>query len=411
MSKSAGAPALLPNGAFLAEPHLQRLLAALNPQGLGTTRVVGGAVRNAILGEPVHEVDCASLLTPPELRERASAAGLRVIPTGERFGTLTIMVGDRPFEVTTLRQDVATDGRFADVAFGTDWNEDAARRDFTMNALYCDADGTLHDPVGGYDDILARRVRFIGDADQRVAEDYLRVLRFFRFFASHGAGEIDGAGFRACVRARAHMRRLSGERLRQEILKLVAARRAQTSLGYLAQTGILIDLIGVPLLGRFERLAAIGTARNVSPSPILLLAALAVRAAEDASRLFTKLRLSRAEAKLLDLVGRWAKRLSAPESRRQRVGQEALGSHYGEIALVAWAESGADAKAAAWRAVLDQAEADPVPPFPLRGADILSLGLGEHEQIGVLLARARQAWSDSDFRLRRDDLIALLRGQ
>jgi poly(A) polymerase len=188
---------------WLRGGSLPRLLDVLDRDG-EEARVVGGAVRNELLGEPVGDVDVATTALPQEVMRRAEAAGFKPVPTGVEHGTVTVVVDGTPFEVTTLREDVETFGRHARVSFGRDWQHDAERRDFTMNALYAARDGTVYDHVGGLDDLKARRVRFIGDPHKRIAEDYLRILRFFRFHAAYGdGGHPDPAGLSACIAARA----------------------------------------------------------------------------------------------------------------------------------------------------------------------------------------------------------------
>ena len=208
------------DAAWLQAGHLTDLLAVLDRAG-EEARVVGGAVRNALLGEPLGDIDIATTALPAEVVRRTQAAGFKAVPTGIEHGTVTVVVLGRPFEVTTLREDVETFGRHAKVAFGRDWKRDAERRDFTMNALSAARDGTVYDYVGGLADVEARRVRFIGDAATRIAEDYLRILRFFRFHAAYGEGALDPAGVAACIAGRAGLEQLSRERIRIEILKLL----------------------------------------------------------------------------------------------------------------------------------------------------------------------------------------------
>ena len=191
-SSRAEAPPSLKDAAWLKRPETARVFAALSGDGI-ETRAVGGAVRNTLLGRPVTEVDLATTAVPDTVMARARKAGLKAIPTGIAHGTVTVVADGTPFEVTTLRRDVETYGRHAKVAFTEDWEEDARRRDFTLNALYADADGALYDPLGGYADLVAGRVRFIGDATARITEDYLRILRFFRFNAYYGKGPLDAA--------------------------------------------------------------------------------------------------------------------------------------------------------------------------------------------------------------------------
>ena len=184
---------------LLKQPPLRAVFDALDGEGRAT-RIVGGAVRDALLGRDVTDADLATVLLPADVIARAEAAGLKTVPTGIEHGTVTVVSGGRPFEVTTLRRDIETDGRHAVVRYSTDWKEDASRRDFTMNALYCDMSGEVFDPLGGLADLRASRVRFIGRAEDRIREDYLRILRFFRFFAWYGEGRPDPDGLRACAR-------------------------------------------------------------------------------------------------------------------------------------------------------------------------------------------------------------------
>ena len=216
------------DAAWLREARLSHLLAVLDGAG-EESRVVGGAVRNALLAEPIGEIDVATTALPAEVIRRAQAAGFKAVPTGIEHGTITVVVHGQPFEVTTLREDVETFGRHAKVAFGRDWKRDAERRDFTMNALSAARDGAVYDYVGGLADVAARRVRFIGDAAARIAEDYLRILRFFRFHAAYGEGQPDAAALHACIEARQGLQSLSRERVRMELLKLLVARRAVIS--------------------------------------------------------------------------------------------------------------------------------------------------------------------------------------
>src|SRR6478752_7269295 len=224
---------VLANAPWLTHGPAGRVLALLNGNG-EEARVVGGAVRNALLKIPVGDIDIATTALPDEVIRRANAAGIKSVPTGIEHGTVTLVVEGHPFEVTTLREDTETDGRRAKVAFGRDWVRDAERRDFTINGLSVDAEGVVHDHVGGLADIAVRRVRFIGDAGQRIAEDYLRILRFFRMHAAYGTGEPDRAGYLACIDGRAGLSNLSAERVRMEMLKLVIAEGAAVAVQAMA---------------------------------------------------------------------------------------------------------------------------------------------------------------------------------
>lgn len=224
---------------WLNDAPLQALLQALVGEGDEEARVVGGAIRNTLLGQAVADIDIATTALPATTVERAKAAGFKTVPTGIEHGTVTVVANGRPFEVTTLRQDVETNGRHAKVKFGRDWKADAERRDFTINALYCDADGSILDLVGGIADIGSRTLRFIGDAESRIEEDFLRILRFFRFFAWYGDGRPDAAGLRAATRLKAGIEQLSAERIWAEMRKLLAAPDPSRALLWMRQTGVL----------------------------------------------------------------------------------------------------------------------------------------------------------------------------
>ena len=228
---------------WLREGPLARLLTVLDRDG-EEARVVGGAVRNVLLDLPPGDIDVATTAVPDEVIRRAEAAHFKPVPTGIAHGTVTVVAEGRPFEVTTLREDVETFGRHATVRFGRDWKRDAERRDFTMNAFSLSADGTVHDYVGGLPDLKARRVRFIGDAATRIAEDYLRILRFFRFHAGYGEGAPDAAGLHAAIAARAGLDQLSRERVRMEIVKLLVAPRAAAALAVMSEAGLLGSVLG-----------------------------------------------------------------------------------------------------------------------------------------------------------------------
>ena len=284
---------------FWATPGLSAVLAALNAGG-EEARVVGGAVRNTLLGLPVTDVDIATTALPEVVVERARAAGLKPVPTGIEHGTVTVVADHHAFEVTTLREDTQTDGRRAVVRFGRSWQHDAERRDFTLNALYATPGGAVVDLVGGLPDLAARRIRFIGDADARIREDYLRILRLYRFHAAYGAGPVDAAAFTATVRRRAGLPALSRERVRAEMLKLLVAPGAAATLAVMSDAGLLQPLLaGIADVAALEKMAALEAGCGLSPDPVRRLGALALRVPDDAERLRERLRLSNAEGRRL----------------------------------------------------------------------------------------------------------------
>ncbi|MBM1169751.1 CCA tRNA nucleotidyltransferase [Microvirga arabica] len=392
---------------LLQRPELLRLLKVFNDDA-EETRIVGGAVRNALLGRPVTEVDCTTTMLPDAVTERAKRAGFKAVPTGIEHGTITVIVDGEPFEITTLREDVETDGRHAVVHFGRDFVRDAKRRDFTINALSLGLDGRLYDYTGGETDLAARRVRFIGEARIRIREDYLRIMRFFRFHAEYAQGDPDPEGLAASGAERQGLAILSKERIRHELLRLLVAKRAEETIRILADHGFLTGLLGgVAEFGRFERVT---TDDRNSPAAIWRLAALAVHVEEDAERLRDDLRLSNDEhrklaayARLLSLLKAHALPLDAPAIRRLVADHEieALG-----MALAATAGEPSplvhdDAREALARY---RSGNEPVPVFPLRGADLVEGGVPKGPKIGEMLARARQAWLEEG--CRTDDVYA-----
>ncbi|WP_245572705.1 CCA tRNA nucleotidyltransferase [Lichenihabitans psoromatis] len=385
--------------AFLAEPALARALALLNQDG-EEARVVGGAVRNALLGLPAGDIDIATTALPDIVVARAKAAGLRPLPTGIAHGTITVMVGRAGFEVTTLREDVETDGRHAIVRFGRDFTADAQRRDFTVNALSLSADGTVHDTTDGLADLAAGRVRFIGEADRRIREDYLRVLRFFRFSATYAEGPLDPEGLRAATLHRDALTRLSRERIRVEVLKLLVAPRAAEVTTSMDKAGIARVIFGGacdPL--RLVRLIAIETARQDSPDAILRLAALAVRTEADVARLREQLRLSNDEAN----------RLAAAAHVRGGLDPEAVPTHAGLLALlfdhgrraaldgVSLAEVDAKGNGSRWTEAYGVVTTAAEPKLPLGGADVMARGVHSGRDVGIVLKQFRQEWVAAGF--------------
>jgi tRNA nucleotidyltransferase/poly(A) polymerase len=395
-------PAPLADAGWLRDGATARLLGALDRDG-EEARVVGGAVRNALLGEPIGDIDIATTAVPDEVIRRATAAGFKAVPTGIAHGTITIVIDSRPFEVTTLRQDVETFGRHANVRFGRDWRADAERRDFTMNALFATTDGVVHDYVGGLADLTARRVRFIGEAGRRIAEDYLRILRFFRFHASYGHGAPDAEGLAACIAARAGLEQLSRERVRMELFKLLSAPHAVSTLTLMSESGLLVPVLGgVPDLAGFSNMAAVEMAAGVRPDPVHRLGALAVRIVEDAERLWQRLRLSNSEHERLASMGDAWWRVAAGDERAGRALLYRLGpERFVDRVLVAWARSrtgpSAGAHDEAWRALAALPARWTVPVFPLKAADFIGRGVAQGPALGTALRAAEAAWIAADF--------------
>ncbi len=399
----------LDDAPWLKSGPAARVLELLNADG-EEARVVGGAVRNALLDRPIGDVDIATTAMPEEVVRRAKAAGIKSVPTGIDHGTVTLVVDAKPFEVTTLREDTETFGRRAKVAFGRDWMRDAERRDFTINGLSVDAEGRVHDYVGGLEDIASRRVRFIGDPARRIAEDYLRILRFFRIHAAYGAGPPDRASYLACISGQAGLANLSSERIRVEILKLMVADGAVVAVDAMADGGLLLPIFGgIAYTGPFAGLISIEQALGLTPDPIRRLGALAVAVTEDARRVASRLRLSNAETKALDSMGhRWWRLAGMDEARAKRRLYRLGEDRYRDRLILAWARSGEGSDAASWRKLAGLPARWTAPKFPLKAADFLGRGLTQGPELGQALALAEDAWLAADFPLEKSslDLIA-----
>jgi poly(A) polymerase len=399
----------LADASWLTCNAAQAVFRALSKAGY-EARAVGGAVRNTLLGLPVKDVDIATPALPDQVVIAAQAAGLKTIATGLKHGTVTLISSSVPFEVTTLRRDEETDGRHATVAFTADWNLDASRRDFTINALYCDADGTLFDPLGGYADLVAGRVRFIGSAPDRIREDYLRVLRFFRFTSDYATGAPDPAGLAACAEMKDGIARLSGERLRAEMLRIVMTKRAGDIVRAMDDIGLLRLVLGLD--GRPDRLQSVircEAASGSSPDDVLRLGAVALSKPGDALMLRRHLRLSNDEYQRLS-------RMSMPDhafnpSSDERVAKAFIYRHgaraFRDGVLMAWsAASDASSPERIERLNLTQRWRAPV--MPVDGTDVMALGIDGGPVVGQVLSAFEDWWIAADFPLDPQTLAASL---
>lgn len=381
------------------------VMGVLNREG-DMARFVGGCVRSAVLNLPISDVDIATRYVPDEVTARLEADGIKVIPTGLQHGTVTAVVNHERFEITTLRLDVETDGRRAVVAFTEDWQEDAARRDFTMNAMFLRPDGTLIDPFGGHADALAGRVRFVGDPETRIREDVLRILRFFRFHAHFGKGDLDADGLRACHDTADLIPTLSGERLRVEFLKLLAAPAPFMVLRAMDETGILAHFLPGPYaheaLGRL-----IGFGEDANPDPLLRLAAFAPERDGQAFQASERMRFSNMEmARFADLSRVLLETKGDPLSARREIYR--LGNKLFEDSVrLSFARSELDPAEAV--KLLRQSADWPRPEFPLRGADLVEMGLAAGPAVGDLLRQLEFWWAGEDFRPGRDACLAKAR--
>jgi poly(A) polymerase len=369
--------------------------------GPDCARFVGGCVRNTLLGRPVDDIDIATQLTPDEVTRALEAAGLRAVPTGVEHGTVTAVSASRPYEITTLRRDVSTDGRRAVVAFTTDWLEDAQRRDFTLNALYARRDGTIFDSTGhGVADAKVGRIVFVGEPEQRLREDYLRILRFFRFYAWYGKGGPDEAAVGACTALKSELATLSAERISKELLKLLAADDPRDAVELMLKTGVLEMVLPEPInFERFMGLVAIETEQLFESEPVLRLAALLPDDQLVAARLAESLRLSNAERdRIVEALGASPRLKSWMSPREIRRAVYRLGhAVFRDRAKLAWAAAPRTAVSPQWRGAIALAEGWPRPRFPLSGEDVMAAGVPKGPMVGEVLREVEDWWIDHDF--------------
>ncbi len=379
-------PDRLPESTWRAAPALARLCTALGAD-CGEARFVGGAVRDGLLGIAVQDVDIATLHEPDAVMERIKAAGFKAVPTGLAHGTVTAVVEGRPVEVTTLRRDVSTDGRRATVAFGTNWRDDAARRDFTMNALYADpATGEIFDYFGGLADLAAGRVRFIGDPLARIAEDHLRILRYFRFTARFGTVERDAPDYRACVASAASLMALSRERIADELLKLLVLPDPSAVVAAMVEDGILaavVPEIGMDGIAALRALAAIERESGTPPDPMRRLLALLPQDATTADQVGARLRLSNKMRGRMQAALR-PQDATTPEALAYRTGVPAA---LDRILLGRAFTPDVASRLTDWEA----------PRLPLSGGDLIAMGLTAGPRVAQALQELERQWIAAGF--------------
>jgi poly(A) polymerase len=402
---------------WMGAPDTLAIFDAISAGG-ASVRFVGGCVRDAILGRPVSDIDLATDAEPARLIELLGERIIRAIPTGIDHGTITAIPDERPFEITTLRQDIETDGRRAAVKFTRDWSVDAARRDFTMNALSADPDGTVYDYVGGLSDLRAGRVRFIGNAAERIAEDHLRILRFFRFHANYASTVPDADALQACREASGYVEKLSGERVWQEMSRILVVPEPMQVFALMEDTRILRLLFPVRRsTSRLQALAALEGMLNVAPEPVRRLTALIQPGRQEASQIAARLRLSRADTSRLDNLSanRGESRAGMPALALRRALYKLGVSFFRDLILLDWADqiardpSTAGGNIQDWKDTWDAAN-DWVPPhFPLTGEDIIAAGVREGPDVGDILEDVEEWWIDQAFRPDREGCLERLR--
>ena len=379
---------------WLTASSTRSVMAALEAAGgPGCARFVGGCVRNALIGAPVDDIDIATTLKPEQTDQAIRAAGLKAVPTGMAHGTVTAVTERTPFEITTLRRDVSTDGRNATVAFTDDWAEDAGRRDFRLNALYANADGVVFDPTGhGIADAAAGRIVFVGDPETRITEDYLRILRFFRFSAWYGRGEPDAAALVACRKLAPGMARLSAERVSKELMKLLAAPDPRPAMAAMASALVLGEVLPeAETLGLFDAVVAL------TDDQVLRLMVLIPTDAEVVKAVCARLRLPNSTRdRLVDAaLARPDVTLSMSDAAARAVIYRRGGRAVMDALYRAWADQpgrGADAKR-----LLGLAESWTPPAMPVGGRQMARLGVEPGPETGRLLKAFEARWIADDF--------------
>jgi tRNA nucleotidyltransferase/poly(A) polymerase len=402
---------------FLADPAVRALFEALNADG-EETRIVGGAVRNVLMGKAAGDIDFATTCLPEQAMLRVEMAGFKAVPTGIEHGTVTAVRDGRGFEITTLRADIATDGRHATVRFGRDWAEDAARRDFTINALACDSEGDVHDFHGGLADIETRTIRFIGDAETRIREDHLRALRFYRFFAWHGQGRPDADGIRATAKLKSGVNRLSAERVWSEMKKLLAAPDPARALLWMRQVGVLGEVLPETINWGIDAIPGIIAAEQAlgwAPDPLLRLAAITPDDPARRAAMAARLKMANAEGARLTVQAMVA---AIPPNTAETAVARLL--YFGDVQAIrdrlrlalaakrvkaAAGDTEAMGDAARFFTLLRFADTWTRPVFPVTGRDLKALGMIEGPEIGARLKELELCWVESGFRLTKAELL------
>ncbi|EYS92573.1 hypothetical protein X471_00063 [Bartonella bacilliformis str. Heidi Mejia] len=401
---------------WLQHKNIQTLLRILS-LGDEEARVVGGAVRNQLLGQPISDIDIATTCLPQQVIKRVEEAGFKAVPTGIDFGTVTVVSESCSYEVTTLRSDVETDGRYAKVAFGRDWKKDAERRDFTINALYCDATGQLYDLVGGLSDIASRTIRFIGVAEQRICEDYLRILRFFRFFAWYGAGRPDAQGLKACVALKHGLHKLSSERVWEEIKKLLAASDPTRALLWMRQSGILTLIFPETEKWGIDAIHSLVKTEHVlgwKEDPLLRLQSLLPPDSERLQDIARRLRFSNKEKTRLR---EWAELESISQNCSETCLQKLIYFHgrqpildHLSLSLAAVCAGPVEGnensqKIEHYMRLYQLAQRWEIPVFPVSGKDLIERGFAKGKIVGQKLKELETIWVESGFLIDRNKLL------
>lgn len=392
---------------WMEAPETRRVMAALTADG-GEARFAGGCVRDALVNRRVYDIDIATPLTPQQVMALLDRARIRHVPTGLDHGTVTAVVDGHPFEITTLRVDIATDGRRAEVAFTDNWREDAARRDFTMNAMFCDLEGNLYDAFGGTADLRQGIVRFVGDPHARIVEDVLRILRFFRFHAHYGQGDPDPAALAACGRHARELPRLSAERVTREVLKLLESDRAAPAWQAMAGCGVLAQVLPVAIgSARLTRLIALEERFSSKTDVMRRLAALIGDDLEHVREALTRLRLSSEQTARLKLYAREGASGPFEDAAALRRVVFSSGNDAVRSFLLLWTAAGRLSEEAL-PAFYQEATAFRAPRLPLTGVDVMKAGVPAGPEVGRVLAAVQNWWMERDFAPTRAECLTCM---
>ena len=391
---------------FIPNKTFSRLFKVIEKHG-GSLRFVGGAVRDALAGVEGYDYDLATDLSPDELMETCAEEGFKTVPIGIKFGTLGVLVDDKLVEITSLRKDIKTDGRHAEVEFTDDWIEDASRRDLTINAVYADKRGNVFDYFNGIDDLKNGVVRFIGNPTQRIEEDYLRILRFFRFYSAFGKAPIDAKALKACVENKDNLKTLSIERIRDELIKLAKTKNFARTLKIMFDNGIL-DYILPPShnLDKLQHLIDLVDDLKLEPKALRRLFILYNPDDHLAGNLADRMHLSR---KNRDQLMRWAKvECKADDFTKDNFIKEFLYRHGREFCfdklILTYAQEKREWKDL--KQILNKIEEMPLPVFPLNGRDIISIANIPEKFVGVIMKSLENYWISKGFALSREDLLS-----
>ena len=373
----------------------------------GVLRFVGGAVRDALAGLEGFDLDLATDMSPDELVEVCEESNIKTIPIGIKYGTVGVVINDTVLEVTSLRKDIKTDGRHAEVEFTTDWNEDASRRDLTINAVYADEKGNVFDYYNGIDDLEKGIVRFIGNPAHRIQEDYLRILRFFRFYSIFGKGEIDARALKACRENQAGLMKISIERVRDEFSKILLTPNVIKTIGIMIDNDILGYILPpAPHFGCLERLIKLVRQEKLDESPLRRLFILYLPDETLAESFATRFKFSRKGKEQFINWARYNPEISEftnPKALAKLLYERGRDFCHHKF-IMRCAEIGQTPKN--FHQILDDIEKLPIAEFPLKGRDLISAGISDNRKIGQILSMLEHLWVESDFTMSKEDLLS-----